>query len=427
MRAMVLGMGILLAASTVAAQGKSGLDELAASTGKDAAALVTLGDLYVEAMRLDEAKKAYRGALKVDKKHGDAETGLVRIKMARNKFKPAKQACRAVARKYKETSAGEICSGWFWLSNDRSARALDEFTKAIEKGDVARGKTGMGEALRRQGEYDQAIEAYRTALGAGAGYVAHLGLGLALEANGDKEGAVASLEKAVGVQPASCESNYHLGRLLPPGAKAADLVKAALAIRPGWVEAQIALGNVYLGQKNSAEAAKAFEAAVGEKTGRGEANFGLGQALHTMGKNPEALAALNKTIEAIPNHVGAYLLIADIQYAAGSNQDAIEALDQARNVAPGDVKVYLHSGDIYFRMGRHTSARSFLNQATSMDSKASRAHFLLGTISCERRLYDEGKSHLKRALKGDMDGVTRAEIDKAMKACKKKPNKKTKK
>ncbi|MCP4678412.1 MAG: tetratricopeptide repeat protein [Deltaproteobacteria bacterium] len=424
MRATLLGMIVFLAASTVLADGLSRLDELAAEAGKDATALVKLGDLYVEAMRLTEAKKAYKNALKLEKKFGEAQFGLARIDMAKRKFKPAKNACRKVARAHKDSSVGDVCSGWFWISNDRSARAIDEFEKAIQKGDIARGKTGMGEALRRRGDYDDSIKAYKEAISAGAGYVAQIGLGLALEINEDKTGATQAFEKAVTMQPASCQAQFNYGRMLKPGPKAVSHLEAALSIRAGWLRAYVALGDVHIATGNLEAAVKAFQGAIASKAGRGVAFFGLGRALHMMDKNKKALEALNKTIELIPNHMGAHLLIAQIQYELGETQVAIDALEKARTAAPGDVKVYIRSGEIYYRMERYTSARSFLNQAVSMNNKLSRAHVLLGKIACERRLYAAGKQHYKRALEGNMAKVKKSEITKLTQECKPKMKKK---
>ncbi len=424
MRATLLGIVIFLVAGTALAGGSSHLDELAASTGKDAAALVKLGDLYVEAMRLTEAKKAYKGALRLEKKFGEAKFGLARIHMAQRKFKPAKNACRKVTKAHKNSSVGDVCSGWFWISNDRSARAIDEFQKAMDKGDMARGKTGMGEALRRRGDYDDAIDAYKEAIAAGAGYIAHIGLGLALEINEDMTGATKAFEKAVSMQPASCEAQFHYGRMLEPGPKAVSHLEAALLIRAGWLKAYVALGDVHIATGDFQGAVKAFQGAITSKAGRGVAFFGLGRALNMMGKNKKALEALNKAIELIPNHMGAHLLIAKIQYELGETQVAIDALENARTAAPGDVKVYLRSGEIYYRMERYTSARSFLNQAVSMNNKLSRAHVLLGNIACERRLYPAGRQHYKRALEGDMIKVKKAEITKLDQECKPKKKKK---
>ncbi|MCP4601309.1 MAG: tetratricopeptide repeat protein [Proteobacteria bacterium] len=418
MRTIMLGMVIFLAASTSQASGQNRLNALASSTGKDAEALVVLGDLYVEAMQLGKAKKAYRDALRIKKKFGEAQFGLARIQMAQGKFKPAKRACKKIEKQNKNGSVGEVCAGWFWIKNDRAARAMDEFQKVIQEGDEARGKTGMGEAYRRRGDYDEAVTAYREAIDAGADYIAHIGLGLTLEIKEDYKTAASALERAVSKQPASCLAHYHYGRLSKPGKKAISHLEDALAIRPKWPEAYVALGEVYLKTGNNEAAAQAFQGALKGKSGRGAAYYGLGKALHKMGKKDEALSALNKSIELIPNQVDAYIMVAEIQYASGDEKVAIQALDKARNAAPGDVKVYLYSGDVYFRMGRYTSARSLLSQAVSMYSKLSKAHAILGHIACERRLYDAGKQHYGRALKGDMVDVDKKDIDKRIAACK---------
>lgn len=418
MRATLFLLGFVAFVPALAAAGENPLADLAARASGNAATLVELGDLQVEAMLLDDAKRTYREALKIDKTNGEAAFGLVRIDMALRKFNPAKTACRQIARQHKDTAVGEVCSGWFWLSNERSARAVDEFTKAIAKGDNARGKEGMGESLRLRGDFDGAIAVYKEAIAAGASYRAHLGLGLALELKGDKAGAIAAFKEAATRQPASCLARYNLGRLEGSGPEAVSELKTALAIRPGWVDAYIALGDTYENDGEHAKAAEAYQAAIGGEQGRGAAFFGLGRAQRGLGKNDEALKSLAKAIELIPNHVGAYLLLADIKYEAGATEEALQALENARTAAPGDVSVYLNSGDVYFRLGRHTSARSFLNQAITMKPDLSRAHALLGDIACSRRLYDEGRASYDAALKGDLAGVDAKQIEQKKAACK---------
>ena len=423
MRNLVLGIftaAALTWAGGAAAQAiESPLEARAAGADAlDAAGLVELGDLYVEAMQLDEARRLYREALKLEKKYGEAEFGLARIDMARGKLEKSKRACRGVWRRHKSESVGDVCSGWVWLTFDRSARALDEFKKALDKGDTARGQLGMAEAYRRRVAYDDAVAAYRAALDAGAGYRAHLGLGLALEGKRDREGAVAALRRAVEAEPASCEARYHLGRVLGEGPEAVTQLRTALAIRPDWADAHQALGDALLEAGDFAGAERAFEDALAAEADRGTAHLGLGKALYGQEKTTEAREHLERAIEMVPNLVDAYLLIADIDYASGDSDAALEALDKAKSMAPGVVKVYLHTGETYFRLGRYTSANSHLKQAVSMKPDLSLAHVILGDIACERRLYDRGQQHFADALAGDMQGVSAADIQKRQAQCK---------
>jgi tetratricopeptide (TPR) repeat protein len=405
-------LGTTIVAVLIAAAGSA-----SAQGAADKAALVELGDLYVEAMRLDQAKAAYREALKLDKKYGPAEVGLHgRIDMAREKFDPVKKSCRAIKRRHKDTAVGEACEGWFWLAYDRSARAVDEFNLVVEKGDIAVGQLGLGEALRRRAEYERAIEAFRLAIGAGAGYLAHLGLGLTLEAKGDTADGLAELGQAVKLEPASCQAHFHYGRALGRGPLAVAHLRTALAIRPSWADAYQELGNVLIANGDFTAAGAAFSGSI-EVEGKGTAYLGLGQALHAQGKSDEAKKQLDKAIELVPNLVDAYLLLADIEFDAESPEASLKALENARAVAPGVVRVYVRTGMTFHRLGRYTKAKSFLEQAVAMDPRLSMAHSILGDISCERRLYDAGRKHYDNALAGDLQGLDTAEVRQRQAAC----------
>jgi tetratricopeptide (TPR) repeat protein len=417
MREITLVIAILLGAATVGAGELDPLDALAQSTSRKPADLVALGDLYVEALRLTEARRAYKEALSKKPDYGEAKMGLARIQIALGKFGPAKHACKKLATTYKKKSVSEVCSGWFWLSKDRSARAVDEFEKAIKKGDLARGKTGMGEVMRRRSEYDAAIAAYEEALGAGAGHRAQIGLGLTLEIMGKKDEATRAFAKAASMQGASCLARYHHGRMLAKGDLAVAQLNAAIAIRGGWADAYLALGNAHFQNGKYPEAIDAYEKAIADAQGMGSAYLGLGKALHKTGNLKAARDALRKAAELIPDLREAYRILADIEYALGNHDGALAALDRMRNLSPEDVSVYLHCGKLTYEMKRFTQARSFLGQAVSMKPTLSEAHLLLGNIACERRLYRAGQESYKLAVAGDMANVEQADIDKRIAGC----------
>lgn len=427
---ILLATILMLAAGGAWAQGASPLDAKAAGASvADAATLVKLGDLYLEAYRLDEAKKLYQDALGLQAGYPDADLGLARIvtaqgvlaegtRQAKAKFEKSKNACRGVARQHKDSAVGEVCAGWHWLSFGRTARAQDEFQKVLSRGDTARGQLGMGEVHRRNADDAQAIAAYNAATAAGAGYLAQLGLGLTQETAGNRQAAVDALAQAVQQEPASCLAHFHYGRLLGQGPQAATALRTAIAIRPGWGDAYHELGKVLLANGDFTGAQAAFQSVIDAEAERGTAFLGLGQALYGQNKPAEARKQLEKAIALVPNLVDAYLLLADIKYAAGETEAALEALEQAKAVAPGVVRVYLHTGQVYFRIGRGTQANSYLRQAITMQPDLSLAHVYLGDIACDRRLYDKGQAHYADALKGDLAGVTKAEIAQRQAVCK---------
>lgn len=395
------------------------LSDLAQAAGKDADKLIQVGDLYVEAMQLGEAKKMYKQAQWKGKDNPEVRLGIVKLSMAENKFQESKHFCRKLTQSHPKSSAGDICSGRFWLGNDRSSRAVEEFEKAVAKGDKARGKTGIGDALDLVGKWDEAIAAYKEALDAGAGYEAHLGMGLTLEKKGDIPAATEALKQAVVMQAASSQAHYHYGRLLGKGETAVNELFIAMTIRPKWFDALFALGNVYEHDKDFEKAVDAYKRATDVDDSRAPAYYGLAKALRALKRNDEALTALQHVVDRIPNHAGAYLLFAEIYYELKKTDQAIEALDRARDVASGDVSVFVRSAEIYYDAGRHTNARAFLNQALSMKPKLSKAHKMLGDIACERNQFADGQKHYADALAGDLADVDKADIEQKKAACKK--------
>ncbi len=418
---IILSLSLSLLFNAIATPVAAGpLEELASSAGKDPDKLVKLGDLYVEAMKLKKAKATYKKALLAARQQNLAEVkfGLARIDIAKGKFRTAKRTCRLIEHKQKKPAVSAVCSGWLWLSQDRSARAMDDFNKAIALKDLARGHTGVGEAYRRRTEYQEAEKAYRAALDGGAGHVAWLGLAMALESNNDKAGALKALKAAVEAEPASCLAHYHYGRLLKNGDEAIAHLDTAIAIRPDWAEAYVALGNAHLSGGKGEEASTAFQRAVKAEPTHGIAHWGLGRALHQLGRRDEAKVALGKAIELAPDLTEGYLLLAKIQQASGDFDGTLETLEKARAVAGQKVEVYLVSGLVYFSLGRHTSARSHLNKAISLKPKLSKAYAILGDIACERRLYDAGRGYYDSALKGDLVDVNKNDIIRRKAECK---------
>ncbi len=396
------------------------LSDLASSSGNNVSALITVGDLMIEAGRVSEAKKIYKLANAKGKDNPEVKLGSIKLSMAETKFQQIKYNCRKLTQAFPKSSVGDICSGLFWLANDRSSRAIEDFEKAADKGDIIRGKIGIGDSLSLVGKWDEAIVAYKQALEAGAGYQAHLGLGLTLEKLGNVSEAVESLKQAVSLQPASCLSRYNYGRLLSQGDTAISELSAAVSIRPKWFDAYFALAEVYENSGDFEKALSFYQKAIDTDNTRAPAHFGAAKCLRALKKDNEALTTLNQVITLLPNHAGAYLLLAEIYNDQNNVDKAIESLDRAREVASGDVRVFVRSGEIYYHAGRHTNARAFLNQALTMNPKLSKAHALLGEIACERLQFEEGRKHFDSALSGDLEGVDKALLTKKKSSCKKK-------
>ncbi len=408
---------VLLTVSPAIALGESPLDARADDVGPLPEDLCELGYLHIEAHRFTDAKRVFHKLRQSKDEAAEAALGLAMVDIVEGKHNKAKNACKKLVRQYKTKAAGRVCGGWLWLHDKRASRAEEEFLRAIELGDIRRGKTGMGDAYRQKADFAEALEAYNVAIEAGAGSRAHVGRALALESMGDRSGALAALEKAVLTEPASCLAHYHYGRLLPPGDKAAEHLSLALAIREDHTDALVAMGNhhVTLGQFD--DAVRAFESAAEADAAGVEVYLGLGRAWLGAGRDDHALEVLTKALGLVPHHTDTLLLVAEIQARQGDTSGASESLKSARASSPGDVEVYYHSGRFYFQVERFTTARLYLRKALAMAPGMSRAHFLLAKIACDRQLYKDGQTSIDKALGGDLEGVNRETIEAFRSSC----------
>ncbi|MBI4242222.1 MAG: tetratricopeptide repeat protein [Candidatus Rokubacteria bacterium] len=98
--------------------------------------------------------------------------------------------------------------------------------------------------------YDQAVEAYQKALELRPFYAeAHVGLGDARAAKGDADGAVAAYQRALSHNPTNPKVHLSLGRIYYSEKglyyEAVEAYKKAIDLDPQFLEARMALGEVY--------------------------------------------------------------------------------------------------------------------------------------------------------------------------------------
>ncbi|MBI2879459.1 MAG: tetratricopeptide repeat protein [Candidatus Rokubacteria bacterium] len=126
-------------------------------------------------------------------------------------------------------------------------RAASQFDPASPEPFKALGDLFMSSPRRL---YEQAIEAYRRAIGLRPHYAeAYVGLGDARAAKGDYEAAIAEYQKALDFDPLNARVHFSLGRIYY-GEKglyyeAVAAYKKAIELDPYFLEARMGLGEVY--------------------------------------------------------------------------------------------------------------------------------------------------------------------------------------
>ena len=412
MRVFFFTVCLLLAAPAAFAQNP--LDELAkkATTAEE---LLNLGHLNVEARRNKEAKQLFKTAEIKLRNPVEARLGLAEMRFNSTDLRRAKYVCRKLERDFPKSSVSSICFGRMWLRFDRSARAIENFEAVLDTGDV-RAVLGLAKTYDFMNEYEKSISYYRQAIEKGAGYEAHLGLGLVLERKGDNAAALKSVRKAVSVEPNSANSLYHLGRMMASGKKAAAYVQKALLIRPNWADAYGTLGQILL-KTDTAGAIAAFEKAIALEPDRGTFHIGYGTAMYQQKKFSEAKVALGKALELVPNHVEATQMLAEVELKAGNVDRAVQLAEDAVQLSPNNPDICFRTAHMFYSTKRYTQANAYFIRALSMAPDRRDAKVYMGDIACERRMYDEGIAHYKEALKGGSGKITDGEIKARIKKC----------
>lgn len=144
----------------------------------------------------------------------------------------------------------------------------------------------LGALAHQVGKNEIAVELISKAIGARPSSLMHYNLGLALNAQGKLDAAVASYRNALLLKPDYAEAHNNLGLALQAQGKFDEAVKSyrrALLRKPDYVEAHNNLGNALQAQGKLNEAAEQYHKAIQLKPDYAEAYYNAGLVLRAQG------------------------------------------------------------------------------------------------------------------------------------------------
>ena len=203
-----------------------------------------LGEALVELERWEEAIGAYRSAIQLK-----ADLPLVHEKLG--------EALQNQSRFYAEEAIS-----WYRQAIEQNPDDLELYHKALEiKPDDAELYLGLGNALARQGERDEAIVFYRMGLQVKPNHLKLLlELGLAVQSN-DLTQAINLYHRSLDLNPEAYLANLYLGNALAAANKCSEAMAyyyKAIDLEPDVAEAYCQLGNALSTQENWDEALKYY-------------------------------------------------------------------------------------------------------------------------------------------------------------------------
>ncbi|NOY91468.1 MAG: tetratricopeptide repeat protein [Deltaproteobacteria bacterium] len=360
-----LTFALCLGAQVAVAQSPD-LDALAQAArhaARDADAQTAYGRALLRAGRYRDAARTLKIAARL--RHADpAALYLVaEVAFARRDYRASRAACRPIERAGRDSLLARVCRARAFLVWNRAGRAFEELEAALaEDPGNFDALFALGEAHRLRADVTHAEEAYRRAIAADTTrFEPHLGLGRLYAAARRHDDAVRELGVAARLDPASPDVAFELGRL-SEGDDAIRLLQQAVTTRPGWADAQLALGQAKFAAGDTAGARAAFEAALRSDSRLSPAHVGLGRILAAAGDVEGAEREYRAAIELVANDAAAVLALGELYEASERTQQAFEQYQRAADLDPRDPAGLVHAARLALSQHRSVLATGFLDR-----------------------------------------------------------------
>lgn len=400
--ASALALALLIPSSALAQEGAlPALRAAAKSAPTDAAAHAALGRAMIEAGRLKEADAQLRNASRLAKGSIESLYDLARVQFATGDYKLSRKACRELTTKDANHVLSHVCDARALLVWRRASRAFPHIDKAIalDAGN-AEAQLALADARRMQGDFADAVDAYQKLIARAPSADAYLGLALVHAVQNRSAESVAALEKAYALDADDPDVLFELGRRVP-GKRAVELLRAALAGRPGWVEPELDLGMALLRAGDATGAEAALRSVRAKLPDNPVAVAQHASALVALGRYPEAEPELRKALQAIPNDYDAALALARLYEHTSRHEDAFTQYRSASDLKRESPEALVLAGRLGLKLQRATLAAALLEKALERAPRSAEVLALHGEALLARGDKKGAKEQLQRALSGE--------------------------
>ena len=252
-------------------------------------------------------------------------------------------------------------------------------------------------------EYDKALELSKRALDINADNdLALQTVANVLYGRGQVKEAIEYYERVVTLTKDNSDAHYMLARAyLRTGKKKAANKHLLLAAKskPKDPVIQVAIGNVFYGERSYEMAIERYEAALRYDKTYWIARLRKGRALKKLGQVDKAISELKiLTLTDIPswevyNELGQLLLI------KGAAPEASRVLQKAKELAPrGEVEPLVHLAYHEISLRNFKKAKQYLHNALATSPRNGRAHSAMGHLMLKTGRYHAAEKHYRAAL-----------------------------
>ncbi len=268
--------------------------------------------------------------------------------------------------------------------------------------DYAGTHNNLGNALKEQGELDEATACYRRALQLKPDYAeAHYNLGNVLREQGKADEATACYRRALQLKPDYAAAHGNLGNTLQQQGKLDEAIaclQRALELNPNLAETHSNLGVAFKEQGKLDEALACWHRALELKPDFAEAHSNLGGALEELGKLDEALACIHRLLELKPNSAEAHNNLGNLLKDQARLDEATACYRRALELKPDFTEVYGNLGNALMCQGKLDEAMACHRRALELKPDFAEAHNNLGGALKDQGKLDEAMACYRRAL-----------------------------
>jgi tetratricopeptide (TPR) repeat protein len=217
--------------------------------------------------------------------------------------------------------------------------------------------------------------------------------GVAFYRSGDYVSAVASLKRALAVNPSDKEAIQLLGLSYYFSGKAADAIPLLEKVQTWYpmanVDAAYVLGQCYLQTKDYEKARAAFATMYGVPANSAASHLFLARMLLRNELTEVAEGEARKALAVEPRLPLAHFLLGELHMFQSRVPEAINDFEAEMAINPGDSTTYYKLADAYSRVLRFDDAERLLQRSIWLDSTATGPYVLMGKV-----LLKKGESQL---------------------------------
>ncbi|MFI5308142.1 MAG: tetratricopeptide repeat protein [Polyangiales bacterium] len=402
-RALTLLALSLLARSALAQEGAlPALKEAAKQAPSSLEAQAALGRALVKAGRLKEADAQMAVIARLSKGSIEALYESMQARLAGDNYAKARAGCQELIKKDENAVLSQVCMARAFLVWRRSSRAFEHIDKALARDPESYDALlVLADARRIQGEHDAAVEAYEHALRVRpTSAEAELGLGLSLALQNKPADALAALRKANQLDPSDPDVQFELGTRLQ-GKDAVSLLQQAVAGRPGWAQAELALAMAELQAGDAASAEALLQAFLKRNPKDPIAIAHHGAALVGLGRYQDAEPVLRKALEAVPNDYDTSFALAQLYEHTNRYEEAFSQYRNAADLKRESPVPLIAAAKLGLSLKRPSLSSALLDKALERAPHSAEVLALSADALAARGDAKAARERYKSALKGE--------------------------